>query len=149
VCAGGRRSSVDGAVFFFVTRSRLSHPPTTCYRLSRWGLAVGCSCISHINLMPQHIIHSRTPHAQPKDSLGSEEPHSNPADLRTGYPRNICLHCNRFIICLAQPLRKAKNVASFQKQTTVILSFVSVWDTRRQVLPTATLTCNTCRLNAN
>ena len=90
--------------------------------------------------MPEHIIHSRTPYAHPKDSPGIEEPQGNPADIRTGYPRNTSLHCNHFIICLEQPARKVKIVAAFQERTTVILSFVSVWNTRRQVLPTAMLT---------
>jgi len=128
-------------LIFYVTRSRLSQTPTTCWRLSRWGLAFGvCSCISHMSLMPEHIIHSRTPYAHPKDSPGIVEPQRKPADIRTGYPRNTSLHSNHFIIRLAQPVRRVKTMASFQEPTTVILSFISVWNTRRQVLPTATLT---------
>jgi hypothetical protein len=79
--------------------------------LSGWCVQL----ISYITQMPESITYTLpvthplcTPKGSPGSNIYSKEPHTNPADIRTGYPRSASLRGNHSIICFAEPVRSVK-----------------------------------------
>ena len=133
-----------------VTRSRLSLPPTTCWRLSHWGLAVGSVQLHQSHHANAPAYHSLTHPLRTSEGLsrywGTQ---SNPADIRTGYPRNTSLHCNHFIICLAQPVILVKNCGIFPRTNDCYSELLKCFEHTEESPTYSDVNLNICKLNAH